>query len=161
MWTQAFVSTYYTTWVAEGHFLKRLELGLVVVGGTCGRDRAFSLWREKKHIREEHTILQNTHSTVNVICSSIQLCDVLHFGFVHSGSVVWWGKSVVRDELITGPYTGPSLNTYTIQYNTKQYNTIHTPGQRASIPQYRPLATQTSSTPLWENISRWGGIILT
>ena len=82
----------------------------------------------KKHIREEHTILQNTHSTVNVICSSIQLCDVLHFGFVHSGSVVWWGRSVVRDELITGPYTGPSLNTYTamqhIQNNTIQYNTI-------------------------------------
>ena len=131
----------------------------------------------KKHIREEHTILQNTHSTVNVICSSIQHCDVLHFGFVHSGSVVWWGRSVVRDELITGPYTGPSLNTYTamqhIQYNTIQYNaihynatqsinttyttyrtytiqynTIHILGQGASIPQYRPLDTPTSSTPL-------------
>ena len=51
---------------------------------------------------------------------------ILVFGFVHSRSVVWWGRSVVRDELITGPYTGPSLNTYTamqhIQNNTIQYN---------------------------------------
>ena len=38
-------------------------------------------------------------------------------------SVVWWGTSVVRDELITGPYTGPAR----------------------SISQYRPLATSLSS----------------
>ena len=65
--------------------------------------------------------MHNTHSSVNEICS-IQHCDALHFGFVHSRSLVWWGRSVVRDELITGPYTGPSLNTYTIQYNIMQHN---------------------------------------
>ena len=50
--------------------------------------------------------------------------SVVWYGVVCCGiSVVWWGTSVVRDELITGPYTGPAR----------------------SISQYRPLATSLSS----------------